>query len=42
VVGLSIVNGGVNDHIDGHDRCPLLGVFDACGDAKWCQRPVEL
>jgi hypothetical protein len=34
VVGLSIVNGGVNDHIDGHDRCPLLAVFDACGDAK--------
>jgi hypothetical protein len=29
VVGLRVVDGGVNDHIDGHARCLLLGVCDA-------------
>jgi hypothetical protein len=28
-VGLRVVDGGVNDHIDGHARCLLLGVRDA-------------
>ena len=31
VVGLRVVDGGVNDHIDGHARCLLLGVCDALG-----------
>jgi hypothetical protein len=31
VVSLRVVDGGVNDHIDGHARCLLLGVFDAYG-----------
>ena len=29
VVGLRVVDGGVNDRIDGHARCLLLGVCDA-------------
>jgi hypothetical protein len=29
VVGLRVVDGGVNDHIDGHARCLLLGVCGA-------------
>jgi hypothetical protein len=29
VVGLRVVDGGVNDHIDGRPRCLLLGVCDA-------------
>ena len=28
VVGLRVVDGGVNDHINGHARCLLLGVCD--------------
>jgi hypothetical protein len=28
-VGLRVVDGGVNDHIDGHASCLLLGVCDA-------------
>jgi hypothetical protein len=29
VVGLRVVDGGVNDHINGHARCLPLGVCDA-------------
>ena len=29
VVGLRVVDGGVNDHIGGHGRCLLFGVCDA-------------
>jgi hypothetical protein len=29
VVGLRVVDGGVNDHIGGHARCLLFGVCDA-------------
>jgi hypothetical protein len=32
VVGLRVMDGGVNDHIGGHARCLLFGVCDAFDD----------
>jgi len=46
VVGLRVIDGGLNDHIDGHARCFLLGVCDALdhdlGGAWQDQRLIEV